>query len=243
MPIYAIFKSYNIVLHQSKYADLYEKLISQPDLNLDYSESHHIVPRSLGGDDSPSNLVRLSARKHFLCHYLLCKMVTTNSKSWHSMVKAFNMMSASSKNMTRYFNSRLYEYARKNMSSIMSQLQDGKGNSQYGTIWVNRPSTMESIKINKNDVDLYLALGFFIGQKYKWKVKEASYKKWAHRKSSEYRTRLSKIYSDTNKKSKRCFVHGTEYISLSEASKALGILHETLRMRIKSKSFPDCYWL
>lgn len=39
-----------------------------------YSETHHILPRSLGGDDSASNLVELTYREHFLVHWLLTKI-------------------------------------------------------------------------------------------------------------------------------------------------------------------------
>jgi hypothetical protein len=38
-----------------------------------YYEKHHILPQSLGGDNKKDNLVLLSAREHFICHYLLCK--------------------------------------------------------------------------------------------------------------------------------------------------------------------------
>lgn len=36
-----------------------------------YTEKHHIVPRSLGGNNSASNLVKLTAKEHFVCHRLL----------------------------------------------------------------------------------------------------------------------------------------------------------------------------
>jgi hypothetical protein len=36
-----------------------------------YSERHHILPRALGGKDDASNLVRLTAREHFVAHALL----------------------------------------------------------------------------------------------------------------------------------------------------------------------------
>jgi hypothetical protein len=36
-----------------------------------YYESHHIVPRWMGGTDSDDNLVLLTAREHYLAHYLL----------------------------------------------------------------------------------------------------------------------------------------------------------------------------
>ena len=41
---------------------------------LEYSETHHIIPRSLGGNDSLENLVELSAREHYICHLLLTKI-------------------------------------------------------------------------------------------------------------------------------------------------------------------------
>jgi len=39
-----------------------------------YSERHHIIPKSLGGDDDSENLIYLSARAHFLDHWLLYKI-------------------------------------------------------------------------------------------------------------------------------------------------------------------------
>lgn len=38
-----------------------------------YSETHHVVPRSLGGPDDEENLVVLTGREHFLAHLLLWK--------------------------------------------------------------------------------------------------------------------------------------------------------------------------
>ena len=38
-----------------------------------YTEVHHIVPRCLGGTDVSENLVRLTAREHFIAHRLLAK--------------------------------------------------------------------------------------------------------------------------------------------------------------------------
>lgn len=39
-----------------------------------YYESHHIVPRCLGGNDDKENLVLLTAREHFIAHRLLSKI-------------------------------------------------------------------------------------------------------------------------------------------------------------------------
>lgn len=41
-----------------------------------YTEKHHIIPKSLGGSNKKDNLVALTAREHFVCHWLLTKMAT-----------------------------------------------------------------------------------------------------------------------------------------------------------------------
>ena len=43
-----------------------------------YYQNHHILPKSLGGDNSKDNLVNLTAREHFICHLLLTKMTIGN---------------------------------------------------------------------------------------------------------------------------------------------------------------------
>lgn len=40
---------------------------------LGYVERHHIIPRCLGGSDEPSNLVKLTAREHYIAHLLLSR--------------------------------------------------------------------------------------------------------------------------------------------------------------------------
>ena len=39
-----------------------------------YTETHHIIPRCLGGSNKKANLVELTAREHFLCHWLLVRL-------------------------------------------------------------------------------------------------------------------------------------------------------------------------
>ena len=122
------------------YKKLYHSIIKNRQENplstKTYGEKHHIIPRSLGGPDTPENLVRLSAREHFICHYLLFKMYPKDSFEWHKMTHAFTMMKAISGKQNRYFNSRLYAEANKYKSVIMSKAQSGEKNSHYGTKWI-----------------------------------------------------------------------------------------------------------
>lgn len=55
-----------------------------------YFEKHHILPRSLGGDNSKDNTVLLTAREHFLAHWLLWKIEEGEAKN--KMAYAFFKM-------------------------------------------------------------------------------------------------------------------------------------------------------
>lgn len=37
---------------------------------IQYCELHHILPRSLGGNDIQENIINLTAREHYLAHRL-----------------------------------------------------------------------------------------------------------------------------------------------------------------------------
>ena len=103
--------------YEKNYYD-YINYVKSIDRKLDYSEIHHIIPRCLGGSDDKSNLVVLTAREHFLAHYLLTKIYSDNSK----IVDAFRMMGVINKNeQKRYINSRLYESKRKLFSEARSK--------------------------------------------------------------------------------------------------------------------------
>lgn len=59
------------------YLKIYERLVDTARSRLvlpEYFESHHIVPKCLGGGDGPENRVNFTAREHFVSHKLLCKI-------------------------------------------------------------------------------------------------------------------------------------------------------------------------
>ena len=70
-----------------------------------YYERHHIIPRSLGGLDTSDNLVLLTAKEHFLAHFLIWKHYKSMNMTdqMNKMAHAFNMMSMN-KNGKRYAN-------------------------------------------------------------------------------------------------------------------------------------------
>lgn len=122
-----------------------------------YFEKHHIIPKSLGGTDSLDNLIKLTAREHFICHWLLTKMcIDINSRN--KMIYALYCMRRKSKNHQRYNNkitARVYENLKgnivvtdeirqkiskantgkqkpENYKQLMSQKMSGENNHFYG---------------------------------------------------------------------------------------------------------------
>lgn len=45
-----------------------------------YTEKHHIIPKSLGGDNNITNIVKLTPKEHFIVHKLLTKMTIGKDK-------------------------------------------------------------------------------------------------------------------------------------------------------------------
>ena len=92
-----------------------------------YKERHHVIPRSLGGTDEKHNLVDLTAREHFVCHWLLVKMYTGQAQ--HKMVYALNGMKRNSKDNERYetaITSRVYEKLKIEFGRVHSATMKGR---------------------------------------------------------------------------------------------------------------------
>lgn len=131
------------------YKRIYDNLVERGKNRIfkGYGENHHIIPRSLGGNDDKSNLVKLTAREHFICHYLLTKIYQSKTKEYYSMIKAFMMMYRKSDNQERYVNSHLYQNLRAQFSETQSYCQTGIKNSQYGTICIFNEKLRENKRL------------------------------------------------------------------------------------------------
>ena len=112
------------------YYRLYDKIISSRKLlnrkkrkrdhrNYVYYESHHIIPKSMGGSNDPDNLVLLTAREHFIAHWLLWKIHKSKE-----MGCAFGLMSKSRYDLK--MNSHKYSACKIASSESMSDYMTGK---------------------------------------------------------------------------------------------------------------------
>jgi len=118
-----------------KYTCWYNQIVDRARSRItdEYTERHHIKPRSLGGTDAVDNLVELTAREHFICHWLLTKMTT--GEDHHKMLNALRMMRAEKSGQQRYetrITARVYESIKKEYAELQSILRSGEGNGFYG---------------------------------------------------------------------------------------------------------------
>lgn len=104
------------------YVEVYNSIIYDPRNNLltkDHGiEFHHIHPRSLGGSDEHDNIVKLTYRQHFICHWLLTKIYKGEAKS--KMICAFKFMIEGWQKKYNILNSFSYTMLRKDFSSDQS---------------------------------------------------------------------------------------------------------------------------
>ena len=106
-----------------------------------YSELHHIIPQSMGGSNDKDNLVELTAREHFICHWLLVKMTEGDDRS--KMLYALKGMKAENKYQQRYqtkITARVYATYRAEYAKIKSNMMTGDSNCS------RRPGVGEKIR-------------------------------------------------------------------------------------------------
>lgn len=109
-----------MILKANKYARWYNSIISNPDTLAPYTETHHIHPTAMGGQDVAENRVKLSARQHFVAHRLLTKAVPKkwNDQAWAAL-RAMAMMRLPGRDFI--VTSRLYETLRRKHSEATSR--------------------------------------------------------------------------------------------------------------------------
>jgi hypothetical protein len=131
---------------ESKYSRWYEALITKAQNRSieGYVETHHIIPRSFGGDDSKANLVKLTAREHYVAHALLWKMKFAGvygSKMAFAFNTFINKMVTEVRGVhhTYTISSRMYETFRKEYSRLLKEKY-----AREGGTWVGRKHTEET---------------------------------------------------------------------------------------------------
>jgi len=124
-----------IIITENKYSKWYCELITNSQIRIlpagIYFEKHHIIPKSWGGPDTTENIVRLTAREHYVAHALLWKFEV--SKKHHiQMMHAFDSMTKMRYSRRDYkINSRIFESLKLEHSAHM-RTKTGDKNPNFG---------------------------------------------------------------------------------------------------------------
>lgn len=113
---------YGQITERSKRDDVKRRLLKKEGA---YFEHHHIIPKSQGGSNKRDNLVLLTAREHFICHWLLYKInpCPANAYAWWMMSN--NNGNVHHTDRVRQ-NSRTYEQARRVFAKAISEQNKGR---------------------------------------------------------------------------------------------------------------------
>jgi hypothetical protein len=109
---------------QNKYSKTYYSIIDnakQLDRDKKGNERHHILPKSLGGNDCKDNLVNLTPREHYICHLLLTKFTVGVARQ--KMSYALHRLTNKKNEVIR--SSKMYEIIRREHSAMLTLKQTG----------------------------------------------------------------------------------------------------------------------
>jgi hypothetical protein len=97
----------------------YDKLISRARWRVvfGYAETHHIIPKCMGGSNRAENLVLLLPEEHYVAHQLLVKIHPGN----HKLIKAAFLMGT-----TDRYNNKKYGWLRRKYAATVSSFHSGR---------------------------------------------------------------------------------------------------------------------
>jgi len=107
---------------QNKYTRCYYNIIQRAKIRILKSpyERHHIIPRSLGGNNFKENIVKLTAHEHFVCHLLLTKMIEGKYKE-KMVYAAWAMANQENQNQQRHkVTGKIYSILRQEYCKVKS---------------------------------------------------------------------------------------------------------------------------
>lgn len=111
-----------------------------------YTEKHHIIPKCCGGLDVHDNITHLTAKEHFICHKLLCKLYPDH----YGLSQALLIMSISNSHQQRYIPSaKEYAVIRERAIRLMTKYKrnnalSGDKNGMYGVTHTDETKKKQS---------------------------------------------------------------------------------------------------
>ena len=124
-----------------------------------YYEKHHIKPKCLKGNNDSRNLVLLTAREHFLIHWILTKIYKDDLKLVYALGRFNKGLEAKS--------SILYKYAREKFIYALKHNDEWKkkmGKSMEQLIWIKNEKTNDCLRIHRDSLKDFEKIGYEVGR-------------------------------------------------------------------------------
>lgn len=193
-----------MIFLDNKYTKWYFSLIeSRKQKQNIIGEKHHIIPKSLGGNDEESNLICLTPKEHFICHKLLVKMCQGRNKQ--KMGWAYHrMMFSNSKNSNQYDKNRRW------WSKFLYENHHAHNNEKY------RNQLSEQVKKSwQNDNERR--------EKFSKSIVK-NIKKWQEENPEKFKeTQRQNALKNKMKNAKRLEYKGKVYIGWAELQRKTGV--------------------
>ena len=121
--------------YQRHYDLLIKKRKNRELIKNEYYETHHIIPKCMGGTDDEDNLIRLTAREHFIAHWMLHRIYPENNK----LSFAFYLMSGG---IGKNENKKIFSSIAYSESKIARSKAISENNKKYKTGHVKSEETL-----------------------------------------------------------------------------------------------------
>ena len=138
------------------YIKIYKQLIERAQLenrtksSSIYFESHHIMPKCLGGTNEKFNLVLLTPKEHFIAHKLLCEIYPTTDKLQYAL---WAMMNLCNHQQIRDYSisSTEYERVRIKYQSLMKTPKTKEHRNKLSASWTDERRKNASIILSNRN--------------------------------------------------------------------------------------------
>jgi hypothetical protein len=200
-----------------------------------YFETHHIIPKCLGGSECKANLVALTPKEHFICHLLLYRMVDDKVMRGKLLYAALCMCRTKNKGQGERIsriNSGIYAFIKAETSKLTSQAFKGRApwNKGLPASETRRTALREFYNTELGQQRRVIISG---QQKQRAKIK-TNFKGEKH--SDETRRKMRETKATTRahrlanpKRASPVEYNGTSYPSISEAFRQTGVARRLLR--------------
>jgi len=202
-----------------------------------YKEVHHVVPKSEGGTDDQDNLVALTAREHFVAHWLLHRADPSSN------MRSFSFWRLCNSKGNYVPSSRVYEEARKAHSQAISRALKGRTKSPNHVAKVAASNTGKRRTAESKDRMRSAKLGKPLTQAHKDNMKGRIPWNKGQTMPHEVGEKIKEALKENQNAAKACSVEGRLYKSVKEAAEEEMVPLATMKSRLRNINKPQYFYV